>query len=341
MIHKNFRSKQSPLLEARHVIAVIYRIIAGASIFTAGLVSSIDEQSSAGPLLVWFAIGVAAVGGIARSLIKTKLESNFWDEYEKIIGTDQSSHKKDQCASDAGPTIQDNAKSIIVRRCISGAFKGLTTTLQDIYATHSVKLPNNTHATIKLHYIVQSIQLNNQVPHLFIASKKQSNKRLSGASNLWALTTKLVASQKIPDLEGDFSKYFTVYAPFTQKSGQAYQQIINALRVLTPDVMITLRDKGHNFSYELYGSTLYIIHEPNLLSSEDLENYIQSANAALAELTPQLTNHNFSDKAASLKTHALSLVPDMFLTPATKIAKYTLLYLAIILLGYIVGTSVF
>ncbi|MET0980066.1 MAG: hypothetical protein ABWX90_02320 [Candidatus Saccharimonadales bacterium] len=148
--------------------------------------------------------------------------------------------------------------------------------------------------SFSLTYLVFAVDLKVPVPHLFIDGRSQ-NRFGRKKRDLWSLTKKLSRSNKLQDLEGDFYKYFDVYA--------ASKKQVEALSIVTPDVMITLRDQGFSFDYELHDTSLYVIAEPQLKSPEDYEAYTQAVVSALTELVPQITKHHFSSDEPDMPVH--------------------------------------
>jgi hypothetical protein len=91
------------------------------------------------------------------------------------------------------------------------------------------------------------IQLNRKLPHMVLDSKS-NNTSLFGAS-LSALPMSFDNSQ-ILSLEGDFDKYFTLYAP------KEYEQ--DALYVFSPDLMSMFIDQSSQFDAEIVDDKLFI-----------------------------------------------------------------------------------
>ncbi len=144
----------------------------------------------------------------------------------------------------------------------------------------------NENGQFKLEYLVMSVPLNEPVPHIFIDATKQ-NKFSSKNDDLWSLNKKLFRRNRILDLEGDFYKYFKVYT--------TRRETLDALTILTPDVMLKLRDDGYNFDYELYGKNLFVIADSTILRAEDFEAFVRAAEACLNELVPQIAGHTFTN----------------------------------------------
>jgi hypothetical protein len=85
------------------------------------------------------------------------------------------------------------------------------------------------------------VEIPSEFPHLYLDAQ-QSGGRLAGVV--------IDGSQRI-SLEGDFDKYFRLYAP------RRYETL--ALSIISPDVMADLIDHAWRYDAELYGSHLRII----------------------------------------------------------------------------------
>jgi hypothetical protein len=96
-------------------------------------------------------------------------------------------------------------------------------------------------------YVV--IALDRRMPHMIAIAKKRRG-RLVGQS----IAPGLLRSQVL-SLEGDFDKYFTLYAP------KEYER--DALYVFTPDLMVLLIDRLASYDLEIVDKAMYIYsHTP-------------------------------------------------------------------------------
>jgi hypothetical protein len=96
-------------------------------------------------------------------------------------------------------------------------------------------------------YVV--IELDRRMPHMIAIAKRK--RRLIGGQNI---APGLKRSQ-ILSLEGDFDKYFTLYAP------RQYER--DALYFFTPDLMVLLIDRLASYDLEIVDNRLYIYsHKP-------------------------------------------------------------------------------
>jgi hypothetical protein len=110
------------------------------------------------------------------------------------------------------------------------------------------------------------IQLDRNLPHMVLDSKSNNSKFFGiSMSNLPVSFNK---DQKL-SLEGDFYKYFTLYAPKEYKR--------DALYVFTPNLMALFIDKSSAFDAEIVDNYLYIYsnHPFNLLDQSVLQRIFQ------------------------------------------------------------------
>lgn len=154
-------------------------------------------------------------------------------------------------------------------------------------------LINVSTSNFSVEYMVLSIPLSTHLPHIFIDGTKQNS--FSKSQDMWSLNRKLSRKNRLQDLEGDFYKYFNVYT--TNK------EYLTALSILTPDVMLRLRDKGYEFDYEIYDDHLYVIRDARLTSTEDLRSFLTAAQSCLDELLPQITKHIYRQPGVRLPMH--------------------------------------
>lgn len=99
--------------------------------------------------------------------------------------------------------------------------------------------------TIYLDFV--RIKLPREVPHIYLNGLKNNlNASVSGYK-----------TQKL-NLEGDFNKYFNVFVPPNYH--------VDALQLLTPDVMRALIEEGVDYDYEMVNDNLYIYATPGAMS---------------------------------------------------------------------------
>ena len=85
---------------------------------------------------------------------------------------------------------------------------------------------------------------------------------------------------EIIKLEGDFNKYFTLYAP------KGYE--IETLQIFQPDTMAELIEYAKKFSLEFYGSDLYVYSRKVITSGKDLYALYDLVKFLAAELAPEI-----------------------------------------------------
>jgi hypothetical protein len=100
--------------------------------------------------------------------------------------------------------------------------------------SYSVGVSGDTQTSISRGYL--AVRLDAPLPHLVLDAK----------ANNGLLATRLpgqFARDQVLQLEGDFDRYFTLYAP------RQYER--DALYVFTPDLMATLIDHGSDYDVEI------------------------------------------------------------------------------------------
>ena len=95
-----------------------------------------------------------------------------------------------------------------------------------------------------------AVELSSTLPHI-VLDGRANNMNFFG-SNLSNLP-KYYMNDQVLSLEGDFDKYFTLYAPEDYKS--------DALYIFTPDLMAQLIDVSAPFDAEIVGNKLYFYQE--------------------------------------------------------------------------------
>ena len=88
------------------------------------------------------------------------------------------------------------------------------------------------------------------------------------------------SNQESIKLEGDFNKYFSLYAP------KGYE--IETLQIFTPDIMADLIEYSKNFSLEFYGSNLYIYSRKTITSGKDLCGLYDLVKFLALKLAPEI-----------------------------------------------------
>lgn len=142
-----------------------------------------------------------------------------------------------------------------------------------------------------------------RVPHMILDARK--NNFLGTLSNL---PVGLRGSQRL-SLEGDFDKYYTLYAPDTYKR--------DALYVFTPDVMAAVIDTGAQYDIELIDDHVYLYSRMiDLTSAEQLEGIMNIVTAFGAEVSAQ--SSRYADERINNRTQDIIAEPGRRLKQRTK-----------------------
>lgn len=267
---------------------VLYRwmTIALRALFVAGSLSigvaselRDNEAANSAVFLLLLALLVVAV---ARVFVKISAEVDIWYSAARNLGLASIDELRQSFARlpKLGPVFSAGVQQWRVE----DAFVDLRTNsvLQRVTCIYGGA--EGSSLSFGVQYVVMVIPLEVEVPSLFIDGLRQNIFKKS--TDMWSLNKKLLQSTKAIALEGDFRKYFNVY---TQRQNQ-----LDALTILTPDVMLELRDRGYEFDYELYQNSLCVIRDANLRSADDLEQFARAAYSCAREFVPQITGHTFT-----------------------------------------------
>lgn len=114
------------------------------------------------------------------------------------------------------------------------------------------------------------IRLPRNLPHMVLDARKNN---FLGISNL---STNFKSGQRL-QLEGDFNKHFTLYAP------QKYER--DALYIFTPDIMQLLVDTVADYDVEIVGNSLFVYSSKaiKLTRRADIERLMQIADKLAAK----------------------------------------------------------
>jgi hypothetical protein len=167
-------------------------------------------------------------------------------------------------------TLFEHGHSKKAELCVQGALSGLPFSLFNYYYTTGSGKSSNTYDAL-----VMELVLPRQLPHMIIDSAVESFNS--------TLPITFDRSQKI-ELEGDFHKYFDLYAP--DKYG------VTALTLIAPDVMEVLMQYGILCDIEVIGNRLYFYWPSVPRSGNDYERAFSSVTAVLAKTAKKLTTSN-------------------------------------------------
>lgn len=159
-------------------------------------------------------------------------------------------------------------------KLIQGAFVSSETSWSEIGNFEYVTGSGRSSRTHRFGYI--RIKLPRRLPHMVLDSKANNH-----LGNLFSnLPESFNKNQKL-SLEGDFDKYFTLYAPATYKR--------DALYIFTPDVMQAVIDDSSEFDMEVVGDDLYLYSSGRLSleKSDTLKRLFQMADTISGKIDHQ------------------------------------------------------
>lgn len=298
----------SERLDAQSKTDVIVSIVVAAAMLGLVLVLSVGRAPSV--MLIWLGGAIIFLGIIAAS---SYVKYGRIVRMRRFAQANQLSYRSD--------VDFDNRPGLIFEQGHSKKFIGLLSAGDDSpweignyrYTTGSGKNRSNHD------YGFVRIQLPRRLPNMLLDAK-QNNFFGGRMSNL---PSSLAGSQKM-SLEGDFDKYFTLYAPAEYKR--------DALYVFTPDVMQALIDSVENFDCEVIDDSFYIYSSSQLKvdSQPQLEEIFGIINKLKPELIDQ-TDYYADERVAD---RSLNLVAKPGARLKTSVPKLAIIILAIWLLHF-------
>lgn len=132
------------------------------------------------------------------------------------------------------------------------------------------------------------------VPHMMLDSR---------ANNLFGRISNIPGSfnrNQVLSLEGDFDKYFTLYAP------QQYER--DALYIFTPDVIATLIDHAADYDVEVIDDSMFIYSRRtfNFASQAEWEKLFTIASSLSPEFEKQTYRYT-DDRVPQARTHTVGV----------------------------------
>lgn len=120
------------------------------------------------------------------------------------------------------------------------------------------------------------------LPRIFLSAKIRNPLKIK-VNNLFDKKT-----ENIIRLEGDFNKYFALYAPKELE--------IEILQIFTPEVMAQLIDYSKMFDLEFFGDSLYIYSHKLIRTGKELRQLFDLAELLANKLAPRLERIKFVDR---------------------------------------------
>lgn len=149
--------------------------------------------------------------------------------------------------------IGSKDKEILASNIISGIHKDIHFELFNPYG--------------KGFYSVMKIKLQNKYPHIVLDSRA-NNPFISNIGHFFTEDSRI-------HLEGDFDKYFKVYAK---------APAVDTLRILSPDMMAIMIDSGHKYDIEIIEDDLHIISNYKFADEQGVKYFFDLADSLLNEL---------------------------------------------------------
>lgn len=336
MFSEQFIKNQDKLYDLYDQVIVIRRIFITGLLFAFGAASSIyesNQDNSVGAfaqICLWLIVLLAVVAHFWLRWLRKRLQARLWNE----VSRGKIGKSTDKVTS---PLLTYQAYEVWNSVLYHSKYRGLPLTIHRLNTNYTLSnffkpgAANN----YGLEYVVLQVWLDNKFPHIFIDGLSQNIFSFKN-TNLWSLPRKLALKQKMQKLEGDFPKYFNVYmAPNKQAPVQ-----VDALSILMPDIMLALRDDGYNFDYEIHNDKLFIICEPDMYTTYDIEAFFKAVDAVLDQLIPQLEKFKISHKTLDLKLSKTRLTINALVNSTKVIIFYLLLIGSPYALGIFLGTKV-
>lgn len=293
MDYKTLRKRYSIIENSRRPITLFSIVLLGMSSVFLGIGTDTESGGDSFGFMLMASVFLTVCGALLAWLYRVRLSESIWQEGIQKYGgriLDYSNKIPLECAVKSGTVIASEALLIDYKKV--ALLPGSGAVVQENAFTYSIsKWLTDEQFQFKLDYFIIKVPLNAQVPHIFIDATSQ-NHFTRHNDDLWSLNKKLPRANRVTDLEGDFNKHFKVYA--------ANPRALDSLVILTPDVMLELKERGHNFDYELYKDHLYLIHDSQILSREDFGACLEAIDACLREFVPQVANHTFESIANTI-----------------------------------------
>lgn len=174
------------------------------------------------------------------------------------------------------------------------------------------------------------IGLKKELPNMMLDGKQ--NNKLLGITNL----PKLLKRDQVLSLEGDFDKYFTLYAPKT------YEQ--DALYVFTPDVMALMIDNAAPYDAEIIGNRLYVYSSKQFTMTDPstlkrIFTIIELVGNKTRSQSEKYTDAQSLNTAGRVAEHGRQLRNRFSLRKLFYVVGFVLTMLLSVVLGFIGGGS--
>ncbi|MCA9342667.1 hypothetical protein KC950_01480 [Candidatus Saccharibacteria bacterium] len=226
------------------------------------------------------------------------------NNFSYIMGKDQNDSKRG--------TIFSHGRHKTSWNIIAGDYNNLS------FELYSYNYTTGSGESSKVNYVqIFEITLPRKLPHIVIDSLIES-----GTSQGSVLPIIFDSSQKI-ELEGDFYKYFALYAP--DKYG------VTALTLIAPDVMETLMQFAAKCDIEIIDNKLYFIWPETPRSYQQYKDIFNTVDKILDQIQKKLISGNIYTHSTQAK---------LYTTPYIKTSKlkifgsmYEIMFFALCIVG--------
>ncbi len=240
-------------------------------------------------LTMGIALLITIVAAAGRMALGSIIKGQLFNQYAKAFDAKQR-HANLQNIINSRSILLSKTYEPILSKYAVGLHHGTKVSIAEVWAGY---FESGNSSSGGADYLVFILELPGNFPHIFIDGQAQGSSGLR-YRNLRMLQWKLQHAEKTQKLEGDFPKHFQVYAPPNQQ--------IETLSILTPDVMLIMRDLGRGFDYEIIDNQLYITADPSALKGKKTDQIIMAVRSSIDELIHQLKRPDQLASQRYLKT---------------------------------------
>ncbi len=276
-------SALAKLKQTVFTITVLMVLLIAAIIGIAVVLGSEHTTNTWGQSIVIGILGVFVFWGLVAQILLEAKNTKVLEEFAHNNGFTFGSYKSTSSEHNIGSIFQ-HGHNTRIENCITGKLPGADLPF-NLYTYYYSIGSGRTEMEYDLQ--IMELELPRKLPQMVIDSTIEV-----GNGNMSTLPIDFDASQKI-ELEGDFHKYFDLYAP--DKYG------ISLLTIVAPDVMEVLLGFAANCDVEIVGNRLYIYWPIPPKNKEKYEQIFNTAQEILAKTQTKLIAADiFSTKAQAL-----------------------------------------
>ena len=205
------------------------------------------------PLLFFPSILAVVAAFVAYFYVRRKIWSEFVQEIGKSIGfAYQASASADDIIGKSLAVGHDRALTDV----LSGTYKDIPIRMFRYSFTVDNTVDNRVESSTSGSVLAFEATFSGTMPEVFIVSKSRNASILAPGMDLLSIG-------KHVKLEGDFNRYFYMIVPTDSD--------VEALQLITPDVMAGLIDKAKDLSFEFFGNKMYMFAPRAINSISDMQ----------------------------------------------------------------------